>query len=837
MNGKAAQVIINVPARSINKPFTYMIPDHLDFLDVGWRVTAPFGGRNVEGFIIEIVDDFCSGEEIDEQQLKYITTALDEHRWFDRHMLEVARWISDYYLVSFAQALRLFIPGKKGVNFSKTYCINTELNLPDCMEKLAKKPKQYGLLLEYIHKNETASKSELKKILNSTISQIGKKEIQLGNIDNYLNYLVRHNYIYAKDNASLTGKPVYKNVFSLKIPRAKAFEALDEISGVLKKKPAQQKLIRELLSRNNNELDASELKKLNIAKSTAQNLAKIDLLEIKKVQIIRDSYLALDKSANTRPTLSSEQQIVLDALVLPLEAGCFKSFLLKGITGSGKTQVYIEAAAKARSLNRQVIVLVPEIALTSQIVRRFKAAFGDDVVVIHSKLSLGERNDAWQRLYSNQAGIVIGARSAVFAPAADLGLIILDEEHEFTYKQEETPRYHAKQVALKRAELSGATVIFGSATPSIETYYEAMSEKHIFLEMKNRINELSLPPVSIVDMRDEMAKGKRKVISEVMSDMLSETLLEKEQAIILLNRRGYSTFILCRECGHVLKCTHCDISLVYHMASGELKCHYCLERHNPPDICPACESRYIRYFGSGTQKAEEEIKLNFQAAKIVRMDQDTTGGKMGHDKILIAFAAGEYDILLGTQMVAKGHDVPNVTAVGVISADTALNLPDFRAAEKTFSLIMQAAGRAGRGEKPGKVVLQTYNPDHYAITSASKHDYEAFYKQEIIYRRELGYPPFFQLIKLTVQSEMESETISKSKTISEKLKKALPGLSETFIIGPFPAPMYKIKNIYSISIIIKTSHSEMPKVREAILLAGIFDMKEVVIDVDPLNVL
>ena len=497
--------------------------------------------------------------------------------------------------------------------------------------------------------------------------------------------------------------------------------------------------------------------------------------------------------------------------------------------------MYIEAVAVARANQRQAIVLVPEIALTSQIVARFKARFCDDVVVMHSKLSTGERYDAWQRLRTKQAGIVIGARSAVFSPLPDLGIIIMDEEHEFTYKQEEAPRYHTRQVALTRARLAGGIVIMGSATPSVETYYQALQSEHTLLTMAKRIAGALLPEVTVVDMREELRQKRRSVISLPLLELLAETLERKEQAIILLNRRGYATFVMCRECGHIIRCQHCDISLVYHAVGNLLRCHYCQTVEKTPDICPKCSSRYIRFFGTGTQKLEENLAKSFPGIRIVRMDQDTTGGKMAYDRILDAFAKGEHDVLLGTQMVAKGHDVKNVTAVGIIAADSILNLPDFRAAERVFALLTQAAGRAGRGDKAGKVVVQTYNPEHYAVKAGANHDYTAFYQAEIGFRKGLCYPPYGQILKLTTQADEEGKARSQADKIIKKLKSMLQHNDTIEVIGPFPAPIAKIKDVFRMNIVIKAVN--IAEVKPYLVDMGLTTRPDVIIDVDPISIM
>ncbi|MBC8016348.1 MAG: primosomal protein N', partial [Sporomusaceae bacterium] len=600
----------------------------------------------------------------------------------------------------------------------------------------------------------------------------------------------------------------------------------------LTRKPAQARLLSYLMIHN--QLSYEDFKSVNMSHDAAQKLILTGMAVIEKIQVIRDSYANICGAA-TQVSLTVEQQQALSQIVPKIQAKENHSFLLHGITGSGKTQVYIEAVAVVRANNRQAIVLVPEIALTSQIVARFKARFGEDVVVMHSKLSTGERYDAWQRLRTQQAGIVIGARSAIFAPLPDLGIIVMDEEHEFTYKQEETPRYHTRQVALTRARLAGGVVVMGSATPAVETYYQALHHQHTMLMMTKRIAGASLPEVTIVDMREELRQKRRSVISLPLQELLADTIASGEQAIILLNRRGYATFVMCRECGHIVRCKHCDISLVYHSVGNALRCHYCQCTEATPDICPVCSSRYIRFFGTGTQKLEESLVKLFPSIRIVRMDQDTTGGKMAYDRILDAFARGEYDVLLGTQMVAKGHDVKNVTAVGIIAADSILNLPDFRAAERVYALLTQAAGRAGRGDKPGKVVVQTYNPEHYAVQAGAQHHYQDFYQAEIGFRQGLCYPPYGQIIKLTIQADQESKARTQAEVIITELRSLLRDYKNTEVIGPFPAPIAKVKDIFRMNIIIKSI--DLAHIKPHIVDMGLTTRLDVIIDVDPVSIM
>jgi len=806
-----AQILVNVGTRSINKAFSYIIPGHLDYVGVGWRVLVPFGNRKLEGFIIGVTTE----ETFSQVDLKPILDRLDNDIWFDEHMMSTARWISEYYLCNLVDAMRLFIPGKSGVKSITTYRVDKGIDVDSIACELGLKSTEYCQVFMYIEKYPLISLGRLEKQFGPAVLKI-------------VRYLMRKQAVIGEAVIKKTASHRYKNTIRLAVTHEAAKTLMDSFS----RKPAQCRLLAYLMTHD--QLAYENFKQNNISHDAVNKLIQTGVVFIEKVQVIRDSYADICEAA-TQVTLTLEQQQALQSIVPVMQAKENHSFLLHGITGSGKTQVYIEAVAVARQNSRQAIVLVPEIALTSQIVGRFKARFGDDVVVMHSKLSTGERYDAWQRLRTGQAGIVIGARSAVFAPVTDLGIIIMDEEHEFTYKQEETPRYHTRQVALTRARLAGAVMVMGSATPSIETYYQAINNQHILLNMSKRIAGASLPEVTVVDMREELRQKRRSVISLPLQELLSETITRGEQAIILLNRRGYATFVMCRECGHIVRCKHCDISLVYHSVGNILRCHYCQSTETTPEICPACSSRYIRFFGTGTQKLEESLVKLFPSIRIVRMDQDTTGGKMAYDRILDGFAKGEYDVLLGTQMVAKGHDVKNVTAVGIIAADSILNLPDFRAAERVFALLTQAAGRAGRGDKPGKVVVQTYNPEHYAVQAGAQHDYQAFYQAEIGYRRELCYPPYGQILKLTIQDDQESKARAQAMVIIKELKAGLHDHTNIEVIGPFPAPIAKVKDVFRMNIVIKAL--DLVHVKGCILAMGLTTRPDVIIDVEPISIM
>jgi len=536
---------------------------------------------------------------------------------------------------------------------------------------------------------------------------------------------------------------------------------------------------------------------------------------------------------------SPQQKRILRPIQNNIKEKLFAVFLIHGVTDSGKTEVYLQSIAQAQEIGRQSIFLVPEISLTPQFLDIFEKRFGSERIgVWHSRLSQGERYRTWQSAYQGKIDIMIGARSAIFTPFPNLGLIIIDEEHDTSYKQEKRPLYHTRELAERRAELESATLVLGSATPSLEAFYRALTGRRTYrlLTLPERVYEKALPSVQVVDMREELKERKnRSVLSLKLAQAIGQRLERGEQTILFLNRRGYSTFILCRECGFAVKCPNCNVSMVYHFDEKRVKCHYCNHKEEVPRFCPRCGSRKIRYFGTGTEKVEQIVKKTFPRARVMRMDIDTMRYKYAAERIFNAFRQGRVDILVGTQLVAKGWDFPGVTLVGIISADTALNLPDFRSAERTFSLITQVAGRSGRGPKGGEVIVQTYNPDHYSIKIALKQDYRSFYEREMEFRKELDYPPITNLVIVLVKGKDEEKIILTSQKINSLLEKEV---NQVTILGPAPAVLNKIAGKYRWQIIIKTS--KLGTVTEFFQRHSFgFEERgvEVTVDVDPLSML
>jgi len=613
-------------------------------------------------------------------------------------------------------------------------------------------------------------------------------------------------------------------------------EAWDFIEREGKKSYKQAEVLKLLLNKKSL-YTVSELAELaNTTSDAIQRLVKKNILEyIEKVER-RRPFLERDNKYEKTLLPTKSQQTVINKINKQIVKKEHSVFLLHGVTGSGKTEVYLQVIDTALKNSLGAVVLVPEISLTPMMVKRFYSRFGNKIAVLHSNLSPGERYDEWLRLKKGEASIAIGARSAVFAPVKNLGLIIIDEEHENSYKQGEYPYYHAREVAMKRSKIIGGTVVLGSATPSLETYYLAEKGVFVFSELPDRISQQGLPPVEIVDMREELKKGNTGIFSGSLQQLIADALQKKNQVIIFLNRRGYANFVFCRECGLAVKCPNCDISLTYHADINRLSCHYCDRTVKLPERCPECGSTYLGEYGFGTERLEEELCGLFPGAVVERMDVDTVSRKGSHQKILSHLENGEIDILVGTQMIAKGHDYPNIGVVGVISADTILNIPDFRSAERTFQLLTQVAGRTGRGEEGGQVIIQTYNPEHYSIKAACKHDFQEFYKKEILVRESYQYPPFTLLVNIIIKSPKEKEVIRASNDLYKFLQTYKSLILE--VLGPAPAGISKIKNQYRWQIIMKFNGYK----KRNFVLSGIREeflnkiKKDVVfrIDVDPI---
>ncbi|SER05106.1 replication restart DNA helicase PriA [Gracilibacillus ureilyticus] len=760
-----AKVIVDVPTSQTNHSFDYLIPDHLtELVKEGVRVSVPFGPRKVMGFVIGIAD------QSEFNKLRPVDQVLDMTPVLTPELLELGKWLADQTVSFYIQAYQAMLPQVLKAKYKKEIESLTEDPLPYGLDKLFAGRAVIDFD-EFVERE--GNYRDLLKSIHEGIVQI--------------NYMVQ------------SKETVKKVAF---IEPDKELYLLEEALIDLPKNAQKQRVILEYFLNDPLPVQKSKLiQQCNTTASTIKALIDKGLLKSVEKKLYRNPYNDDSFERTTSLPLSSQQKQAITPIWQSIDENMNDVFLLHGVTGSGKTEVYLQAIEKVLEKGKEAIVLVPEIALTPQMVRRFKGRFGGDVAVLHSALSPGEKFDEWTRIHKKEVRVVVGARSAIFAPFENLGIIIIDEEHETSYKQEEQPRYHAREVAKYRGEFHHCPVVLGSATPLLESFARAKKGVYQLLEMPDRMNEQEMPPVEIVDMREELHQGNRSMFSRRLLEAVKLRIEKKEQVVLFLNRRGYSTFVMCRECGDVMKCPACDIALTFHKSSHQLKCHYC-DFHIPMvRNCPTCESDQIRYFGTGTQKVEEALREAVPEARIVRMDVDTTRRKGAHEKLLNQFQEKKADILLGTQMIAKGLDFEDVTLVGVLAVDAMLNLPDFRSSEKTFQLLTQVSGRAGRHKLPGEVILQTYSKEHYAIELASQYNYEQFFLQEMQMRKNFHYPPYFFLTLINVSHPNQLKAMEVTKTISRLLYKHLS--DSVTILGPTPSPIERINNRYRYQCMIK----------------------------------
>lgn len=618
----------------------------------------------------------------------------------------------------------------------------------------------------------------------------------------------------------------------------------------------QQRIVDLLAASGGEMLWADVMERSGVGASSLNTLARRGVLEIYVQDVRRDPLAGATLPEHEAFELTAEQQTALDAMTNAVGSGKFETFLLHGVTGSGKTEVYIRAMQHALQNGRSALMLVPEIALTPVFSRRLRSVFGSEVAILHSSLSAGERFDEWRRIRRGDARIAIGTRSAIFAPLENIGLVIVDEEHDASYRQRESPFYNARDIAVVRAQFADAVAVLGSATPAMETYHNAQTGKYKYLHLPERIGGRGLAEAELIDMREVFKRaGKDVPLSEELLDAIKATHERGEQVIILLNRRGFSQFVLCRSCGETMKCRNCDITLTYHRGDRKLLCHYCNYRERVPDVCPHCESEYLYFVGEGTENIADQLAKKFPDIRTARIDRDTMAHKGEMEDVLLQFAAGKLDMLVGTQMIAKGHDFPNVTLVGVISADIGLGLPDLRAAERTFQLITQVAGRSGRGEKSGRVMIQTYYPEHYALRHAVRQDYEGFYREEIKFRQRLAYPPFYALASIMVKHRDHAYASKNANILRRSLDASQNPLhkrgvsksgdkgfdANVRILGPAPASLSRLKNEYRIQIILRAANRRQMRTVLDIALADAelhnCDMRTLFVEIDPVSLM
>lgn len=788
---KIASVIVDNPSKEVDRTFDYIVPSELiDIIGIGMRVIIPFGKGNktIEGYVIEIK----SHTEFDTEKLKRIIDITDRDSFLSEELLKLAFFIKDKYYCTMYDALKTILP--TGINLKEKIYVKLGENYKD----------------------------ENVKYINFLNGLSKDKFIEYKNIKEVFPTITRAVLFSLADKGIIQIKKVMHqevNIKSRQVYKIKdKSEAIKFIRNASKKLLRQKEVLEKILEENC-ELTLSELcNKYACSSSVIKSLEDKGLIYKVNVEILRKPYGTFKEYKKSN--LTDDQKNAINNIIKSYESG--KNItLLRGVTGCGKTEIYLNLVETFMNRGYGSIVLVPEIALTPQTVERFKGRFGEDVAVFHSKLSEGERFDEWRRIAKGDVKVVVGARSAVFMPVKNLKLIIIDEEHEHTYKSEVTPKYLTKEIAEFRMNNNKGLMVLGSATPSLESYTLALGEKYNLVEIDKRVDDKKLPDIRIIDMREELKSGNRSVFSRELLEAIKQNLDNHNQTILFLNRRGYSTFISCRACGYVCTCESCDVSMTYHANTNKLECHYCGAQKEIPNLCPKCGSKYIKYFGAGTEKIEVQIKKFFPNARILRMDLDTTRKKGEHERIYKEFKENKADILIGTQMISKGMDFKNVTLVGVVAADTTLNLPDFRAAERTFQILMQVAGRAGRGEKSGKVIIQTYEPEHYSIKYAKNHDYCGFYNEEITYRKILNNPPFTEILYVLFTSEKEDELVKKCMEIKDKIKNKGIVVDST-ILGPTPCPISKINNLFRWHMLIKGEASKYYKIIKEILNENLY---------------
>lgn len=777
-----AQVIVNHNSKEVDKLYDYLVPEELESeIKVGSRVMVMFGRGNSEreAFVFKLAATTKA------DKLKSVISVAEGGSVFSEKMLKLIYWIRERCLCSYMDVLRAVVPAGISVQPEEWLVLENE-NAPlksETTKKIVEILKDNGggceinYFMQFFEENVSAAVSRL--CSNGTI----KKEY--------------------RDGSRIKEKKL--RVAELAIEESDAAALAEDLKK--RRAYAQAKMIN-ILS-GNDFIAVSDLVRYAESNYNAVNaLEKKGYIRLKNITVIREINADKVYEPSEPPELTSEQKAAAEQIGKSIDGGKYDAFLLHGVTGSGKTEVFMNAIERVREKGKQALMLVPEISLTPQMVDRFMRRFGNRVAVFHSGLSLGEKYDQWRRMRDGDADIAIGARSAVFAPFENIGIIIIDEEHEQTYKSEMLPRYNAKEVAAFRAKQNDAVLLLASATPDVGSYYRAGRGEYKLLEMTKRANAGAMPEVRVVDMREELENGNKSIFSDMLKEEIKKNLENKEQTILFLNRRGFSTFVSCRSCGYVAKCPSCNISLTYHKFSDTLRCHYCGHVQKNYAKCPVCGSKYIRYFGGGTQRVEEEVKNLFPEASTIRMDVDTTGRKLAHEKILEEFEKKRIDILIGTQMVAKGLDFENVTLVGVISADVMLNLDDFRSGERSFSVLEQVSGRAGRAKKPGRAIVQTYSPGHMAITCMKKHDYIDFYNAEIKTREAMWYPPFCEMVLIGFAAVNEN-LVSQAAKYFRKMLSGLDKLPQkTQILGPIPSAISKIKNKYRWQIVIKCENSD-----------------------------
>ncbi|MCD6486230.1 MAG: primosomal protein N' [Syntrophobacterales bacterium] len=800
-------VAVSIPSA---KPFTYAVPDGMENqIAVGKRVLVPFGKRKVTGYIVG------STPSTEIKSIKSIIELLDTEPLFNAEDLEFYRWISDYYMHPLGKTLKASLPG--GIDMESNLWASLSDNRK--MEEDDLSDAQRGIIGILNEHPNGLSANRLKK-------DTGRK-----NILDDLRKLQSLKYVNLEDRIR---KADVKKKIEKRIKLTSPFPTEIKLT-------EKQGHIRDFLKRHG-EVDLPSLREeFKNVQATIKRMETKGLVHTST----RESYRSPGKpphigKQNTHIILNNKQTAALGEIISGIKSRKYFPCLLHGVTGSGKTEVYLRAIEKTVKLGGSAIYLVPEISLTPQLLSRIRNRFDETVIaILHSGIGRSTKYDEWRRIQKGEARIVIGARSAVFAPARDLRLIVVDEEHDSSYKQDDHLAYNARDLAIVRAKQRSATVVLGSATPGIQTYFNTKNKDFKLLELPERVEGRELPRVDIIDMKKEGGgSGKNApIFSRPLIEAIRNTLDDGKQTLLFLNRRGFHTFLYCLDCGYIFKCLNCSVSMTHHRNDNSLRCHYCNFRVKAPPVCPSCGGSRINSYGMGTERVEEEITTLFPGARVKRMDSDSTSKKGAYEKILKSLDRGEIDILVGTQMITKGHDFPGVTLVGVVSADNSLNIPDFRAAEKTFQVLTQVAGRGGRGDSPGRVIIQTFNPDNYAIMRAREYNYASFYDNEIQTRRELGYPPFSRMVNLTISATNEARITSCVKNLSAVARDlARQAGGNISVLGPAEAPLSRVKGRYRWHMLLKGNDIKALHALAGNILANTSETGlRIRVDVDPVN--
>jgi len=792
----------------LDQSFTYRLPETLRHrVQPGCRVLAPFGARRLTGVVVKLHDQPPEGT------LKEVLRLVDEEPVLDAELLALGGWISQYYCAPLGEVLRSMTPLSGEVRKSKLYSLTDSGR--DAARQLVLGASEEDSAVQVLQLLEARplSASYLEKKLPSAAKVIRSLEKK--------GFIEIENLEAPRDPLRASATRLRASWLGVAPDDIKLTKRERELHAFLELHPGTHNLA---------ELEAS----VTGASQAARSLARRKLITLEP-----ESPTGVFASEALPRTLNPHQLLAYQQIEAALGSEKFQTFLLQGVTGSGKTEVYLKSIDACLSLGRSALLLVPEIALTPAVAGEFFHRFGDRVAILHSAFHDAERAEQWRRIRAGLATVVVGTRSGVFAPVRNLGLVVIDEEHDQSYKQQETPRYNGRDVAIVRAQGAGAVAILGSATPSLESRYNVQRGKYTLLSLPERIEKRPMPDVEVIDMRQEFLETRKlATFSRRLVDTITERLEKGEQTMLLLNRRGFSSFVACRACGEKMECVNCAVTLTYHRRDRRMLCHYCNYAQKVPTVCPKCGSEYLNFIGTGSEKVEEELHRDFPTARIARMDRDTVSGKRHFETILHGFREGDSDILVGTQMIAKGHDIPNVTLVGVVSADVGLGLPDFRSAERTFQLLTQAAGRAGRGDLPGIVLIQTINPEHYAIRYASEQNYDGFYEKEIQFRKLMRYPPFAALANVLVRSQKQEDALEMSTELGRMLDPAPEGLK---ILGPAEAPVPKLKSEFRYQLLIKAA--DRKRLNETLRELRRFTEERkwsptaLVIDVDPLTLL